>query len=92
MALELTRTDLVLDRNKVIGKLVRFGIPTNLARVCNDCGEVVPVRLWEHHRQACHTVGWGKYTSPLANLRPATKSKRRTNNDQMVAELVRLLG
>lgn len=91
MRTKVIEHDLVIDDNgRILGRLERWDIPHILGKRCPKCDQLIPTRDWELHQEACHTVGWGSYHSPLAKLQ-ATRTRYRTNSDRMVAELAALL-
>lgn len=81
--------DLVVQDGRILGRLERWDCEAFKAKRCHSCNQLVPVPRWEAHQVACHTIGWGRYRSPLANLRPTTK--RRGPKVDFVAELAHLL-
>ena len=81
--------DLVTQGGRILGRLERWDLPVVLGRRCHSCDGLVPVRDWDYHQAACHSIGWGGYHNTIARFK-ASATKRRPQVD-WAAELARFL-
>lgn len=80
---------LVVQGGRILGRLERWDIPHILGRRCHKCDGLIPVPNWEAHQHACHLIGWGHYSNPIARFTPRVV-KRQPQID-WVAELASFL-
>lgn len=81
--------DLVVQGDRVLGRLERFDLPHTLGKWCSRCDRVVPVRNWGYHQVACYTVGYPR-CSTIARFTPRAGKSRLPKVD-WAAELAHLL-
>lgn len=80
--MQVLASGLVVDGTRVLGRLQPVEIPTERAKTCQKCGEIIPLRIWDTHKHACYL---NVRNSPISSFIKAYGKKRSRNHNANIA-------